>query len=614
VPAKPRKLPPQPLTPEDWPRLVRAGSRVFIGSYAAVPTALINGLLAQAPQLSDLEFVHVLTLGDAPWVAERYAASLNATSFFLGPGMREAVEAGRADYTPSFFFEIPSLFRDRVIPLDVALVQVTPPDRGGFCSLGVSCDVTRAAVDAAHVVIAQVNPRLPRTRGDTKLAWKRVDAFLEADTPLPEIPPAAVDETSARIAGYVALLVEDECTLRIGSTVCTEAVAGALKERKNLGIHTDRLGDGLFELVEAGAVTNRKKGLHDGKIVASYAVGTRRLYDWLHGNRQVQFLPFDYVNHPAVIAKNRRMVAIAGAQQVDLTGQVANDSVGPHFASGFGGQTDFLRGAALCPGGRPIVALPSTTPDGASRIVAHLVPGSGVVASRGDVHYVVTEYGIATLRGRSIRERALELVQIAHPDHRADLLAIAKARQWVPVYEKLPPTVVAGVSGIAAERITLHGEPFVLCPLQSSDERRLQEFFYSHTAETIQSRYGYMISRMSRERAYDLVNVDQTKDLALAIFEVQGPRRVIHAVGRYYLDAGGKSAEVAFVTRETKRHYGMARTLFERMRAIAKKRGLASLHAQVLPANVAMLDLFRSYPHKIAAIPDGNAVKVTMPL
>jgi RimJ/RimL family protein N-acetyltransferase len=308
------------------------------------------------------------------------------------------------------------------------------------------------------------------------------------------------------------------------------------------------------------------------------------------------------------------MVAIAGAQQVDLTGQVVDDSIGHKFVGGFGGQTDFLRGAALCPDGRPIVALRSTAPDGSSRIVTELAAGSGIVASRGDVHFVVTEYGIATLRGRSIRERALELVQIAHPDHRADLLAVAKARRWVPVYEKLVSPPARRTDGPAPARLTLKDEPFVLRPLRPSDERRLQEFFYSHTQETIQSRYGYMVSRMSRERAYELVNVDQTRDLALVLLEVQGPREVLHAVGRYYLDADGRSAEVAFVTRETKRRYGMARVLFERLRVEAKKRGLVSLHAQVSPENEAMLGLFQRYPHTLARIAGTTAVAVDLPL
>lgn len=609
-----RRSGPKALVPADWPHLVRPGARVFVGSYAAVPSVLINSLLADSARLTDVEFVHQLTLGPTPWAELDAHGNVRANSFFLGAGLREAVEAGQADYTPSFVFEVPALFRDRVIPLDVALVQTTPPDRDGVCSLGVSCDIVRAAVDAAPIVVAQINPRMPRTHGQTQLEWKRLAAYLEAPAELPELPPERSDDVTERIAGYTALLVEDESTLRIGSTVCAEAIARALVGRKHLGLHTDRLGDGLLDLVESGAVTNRRKGLHDGVAVAAYAVGTRRLYDWLDGHKKVHLLPSDYVNHPAVVARHRRMVAIAGAQQIDLTGQVANDSVGPHFAAGFGGQTDFLRGAAMSAEGRPIVALTSTTPDGASRIVPDLAPGSGVVASRGDVHYVVTEWGIATLRGRSIRERALELIQVAHPRHRDALREAARARRWIPAYETAAPREVAGLPGLAAERIVLRDEPFLLRPLHPSDERRLQEFFYSHTQETIQARYGYMISRMTRERAYELVNVDQSRDLALAIFEVQGPRAVIHAVGRYYLDDDGRTAEVAFVTRETKRRYGMAATLLDRMRVIARQRGLTALRAQVVAANRPMLALFKRHRAKLRTIPGAGAVEVTIPL
>jgi acyl-CoA hydrolase/RimJ/RimL family protein N-acetyltransferase len=609
-----RRAEPKALVPADWPRLVRPGARVFVGSHAAVPTALIDSLLADSARLTDVEFVHHLTLGPAPWAELDAHGNVRANSFFLGPGLREAVAAGQADYTPSFIFEVPALFRDQVIPLDVALVQATPPDRDGVCSLGVSCDIVRAAVDAAPCVVAQINPRLPRTYGQTDLAWNRLAAILQATAELPTPPPEPADEVASRIANYTALLVDDESTLRIGSTVCAEAIARALIGRKHLGLHTDRLGDGLLDLIESGAVTNRRKGLHEGLTVASYAVGSRRLYDWLDRNRKVHLLPSDYVNHPGIIARHRRMVAIAGAQQVDLTGQVANDSVGPRFAAGFGGQTDFLRGAAMSADGRPIVALPSTAPDGTSRIVPDLAAGSGVVASRGDVHYVVTEWGIATLRGRSIRERVLELIQVAHPRHREELRETARARRWIPAYEVAAPTEVAGLAGIAAERIVLRDEPYWLRPLHPSDERRLQEFFYSHTQETIQARYGYMVSRMTRERAYELVNVDQTRDLALAILEVQGPRAVIHAVGRYYLDDDGRTAEIAFVTRETKRRYGMARTLLERMCTIARQRGLVALRAQVVAANRPMLALFKRQGAQLRSIPGAGAVEVRIPL
>ncbi len=609
-----RKLPPLPLQPADWPVLVRPGSRVFLGSYAATPLALVESLLTRSDRLVDVELVHLLTLGEAPWVDPRFHGHVDANALYLGPGLQQALAVGQADYTPSYAFEIPSLFRQRILALDVALVQVTPPDKSGRCSLGVSCDITRAALDTAPLVIAQVNPRLPRTAGETLVDWHRFAAVLESPAELPEAPYPAADEIDHRIAAHVAMLVDDESTLRIGSTAPAAAIAAALREHRDLGIHSDRLGDALLALLESGAVTNKRKGRHPGVSVVSYAVGSRRLYDHVDGNRKIVFLPSDYVNHPATIALNHRMVAIAGAQQVDLTGQVVDDSIGHKFVGGFGGQTDFLRGAALCPDGRPIVALRSTAPDGSSRIVTEIVPGSGIVASRGDVHYVVTEYGVATLRGRSIRERALELVQIAHPDHRADLLAVARARRWVPVPDK-PETAPARLADeLAPRKLELKDGRYVLRALQPSDERRLQEFFYSHTQETIQSRYGYMVSRMSRERAYELVNVDQSRDLALGVLEVQGPREVIHAIGRYYLDPDGRSAEVAFVTRESKRRCGLARALFERLRAEAKNRGLASLHAQVAPENAAMLGLFQSYAHRLSRIAGTNAVHVQMPL
>jgi len=615
VATKPRKNSPKPLTPADWPRWVRPGSRVFIGSYAAAPAALTASLFSGDIALTDVEVIHLHTLGETPWAEPRFSDTVRTNAFVLGPHLNDAVNEGRADYTPAFVFEIPALLRQRVLPVDVALIQVSPPDRKGICTLGVSVDVVAAALETATHIVAQVNPRMPRTCGGTQIPFTRFTAYLEAAGELPELPiPAATSKTLAAIGDYVAQLIDDGCTLRLGTSSIHHAIARALREHRHLGIHSDVLGDPLHALITAGAVDNSEKGPFAGRSIAAFVAGSRALYDFVDGNKAVELHPSDCVNHPIAIAGNHRMVTVHSALQVDLSGQVVADSIGHRFQSGIGSQVDFIRGAALCPEGRPIIALPATTIDGESSIVANLETGAGIVTSRGDVHYVVTEFGIATLRGRSIRERALELVQVAHPDHRADLLGIAKARKWVPVYEKLPASIVAGLGGIAVARLRLAGEPYVMRPLQPSDERRLQDFFYSHTQETIQARYGYMLNRMSRERAYELVNVDQTRDLALAVLEVQGPREVIDAVGRYYLDADGKCAEVAFVTRETMRYRGMARALFERMRTIAAKRGLVALRAQVQIENEAMLGLFRSYPHELSAIDGASAVEVRMPL
>jgi hypothetical protein len=356
------------------------------------------------------------------------------------------------------------------------------------------------------------------------------------------------------------------------------------------------LGDAMVPLLESGVIDNRRKSIHPGKTITSFCMGTRRLYDYVHDNPHVEFHPTEYVNNPVVIASNDRMVTITSAVEVDLSGQIVADPLGNGFFTGFGGQVDFIRGATMSRGGIPIIALASTTPDGAaSRILPALRAGSGVVTSRGDIHYVVTEHGIATLRGRSLRERALELIQVAHPKFRDQLLEAAVALGTLPSYQRSSPRPVADLGDLEVQKIRLRGEAYTLRPLHPSDIRRLQEFFYSHTMETIQMRYGHAVTRMSRERAYDLVNVDQSRDLALAILETQGPRQIIHAVGRYFVDKNGTSAEVAFVVRETKRRLGMTSTLLLSLVGVARKRGLTSFWGRVRKDNLPMLALFKRF-------------------
>jgi len=584
------------LQPYDWGKLIRPGSRVFVGSGAGCPHALMRSLIAASSSLKDIELVHVHTAGPAPWLERTMADTFVVNTFVHNPAIAGAVREGRADYTPCFLSEIPGLFLDGILPLDAALVQVTPPDAHGFCSLGVSVDVVSAACRAARVVIAQLNPRMPRTHGQSFIHIDRIDVFLPFDEPLVAVPSTDSAPEFATIGRYVAQLIEDGSTLRLGIGALPDAVLAALAGHKDLGVHSEMLGDGYLPLLRSGAINNSRKSLHPGKTITSFCLGTQELYDHVHDNPHVEFHPTEYVNNPLVIARNDRMVSVTCALEIDLSGQVVADPLGHGFHSGLGGQVDFIRGATMSRGGLPIIALPSTTPDGAgSRIVPHLREGAGVVTSRGDVHYIVTEYGVATLRGRSLRERALELIQIAHPRFRDELLREAVASGLVPTYQRTSPRPVGDLGDLESQRLTLADGRYLLRPLHPSDIRRLQEFFYSHTLETIQMRYGYAITRMPRERAYDLVNVDQSRDPALAIFETQGPREIIHAVGRFYLDPDGTSAEVAFVVRETKRRCGMASALMDALLAVARKRGLTSIWGRVRKDNLPMLALFRRY-------------------
>lgn len=512
----------QELTPAGWGDYIRNGCRVFVGSGAACPQALMQRFVAAAPRFQNVEVVHILTLGDTPWCSPGLAENISVNAFFLGPGTRAGANNGTADYTPCFLSELPSLFRERFVPIDVALVSVTPPDAQGFCSLGVSVDVVKAAVESARHVIAQINPRMPRTLGQSFIHKDRIEAFIEVDEPIIEHPAPNLDPISLRIGRYVSLLIKDGCTLQMGIGKIPDAVLSCLGEHSDLGVHTEMFSDGVLPLLERGNITNRVKGFNDGKTISSFCFGTRRLYNYVHNNPHIEFHPSEYTNNPANIARNNRMVAINSALEVDLTGQVVADSLGNRLYSGIGGQVDFIRGAGLSPGGRPIIALPSTAHGGAaSRIVASLTPGSGVVTSRGDVHYVVTEHGIATLRGRSLRERAIEMIQVADPRFREAPLEEAERTLHVPKCGITPPKVMADLGEVDMIKLRMSdGNDYFLRPLRPSDRDRLQHFFYSHSETTLFKRYRHVPRMMDDATAYRMVSVDQTRDLALCIVEM----------------------------------------------------------------------------------------------
>ncbi len=400
---------------------VRSGDRVFIHGVAAAPHILIDALVARASELGDVEIVHLHTEGPAPYTKPEFAESFHVNALFVGSNVRQAVNEGRGDYIPVFLSEIPALFRKGVLPLDVALLHVSPPDKHGYCSLGVSVDIARAAADCAKIVIAQVNPQMPRTIGDALVHVKDIHAMVEVDVPLPQVHPPQLTETDRAIGLNIAELIEDGATLQMGIGSIPNAVLAALGSHKDLGVHTEMFSDGLIDLVENGVVNGSKKIKHPGKIVAGFVMGTQRLYDFIDDNPQVLMLDIAYVNDTAVIRRNPKVTAINSAIEVDLTGQVCADSIGTRLYSGVGGQMDFIRGASLSEGGKPIIALPSTTSKGESKIVPFLKQGAGVVTTRAHVHFVATEYGVADLYGKNLKQRASALIAIAHPDHRERL-------------------------------------------------------------------------------------------------------------------------------------------------------------------------------------------------
>lgn len=408
---------------------VQPGHRVFVHGSACTPVFLLKKLAEQAPRLKNVELVSISLYGEIEVDKPEFADSFHLNSLFVSGSIRQAVNEGRGDYVPVFLSEIPELFKRKILPLDVALVSVSPPDRHGFCSLGTSVDIARAAVDSARFVIAQVNPQVPRTHGDGMMHVSKFQAMVFENSPLPEVDfSKKISSAELKIGEIIAGLIDDRSTLQLGIGSIPDAVLQALGNHKDLGVHTEMFSDGLLDLLEKGVVNNRFKKIHPGKTVSSFALGTRRLYDFVDDNPAFAFLDVNYVNEPAIIKRNKRVVAINSAIEVDLTGQVCADSIGVYQYSGVGGQMDFMRGAALSEGGKPIIALTSRTKNGIPRIAPLLKTGAGVVTTRAHVHWVVTEFGAANLFGKNLRQRAHELIEIAHPDDREMLEQAAAER------------------------------------------------------------------------------------------------------------------------------------------------------------------------------------------
>ncbi len=420
------------ISADEAVQVVQSGDNVFIPISAGAPKTLIPALVNRGPDLTDVKIIHLSTLGEAKYTAPEYKGHFRHIALFIGENVREAVNEGRADYVPVFFHEVPSLFRDGPYPLNVAMIHVSPPDEHGFCSYGVAVDATKSAAEAARIVIAEVNPNMPRTLGDSFIHVRNIDHIVPCNYALEQYPAAEFTDVHASIAESIAGLIEDGATIQLGIGAIPEAVLTYLDDKQDLGVHTEMFSDGLIDLIERGIVNCSRKTLHPGKIIATFLMGTHRLYEFVDNNPLIEFRPVHYVNDPFVIAQNNQMVAINSALQVDFTGQVCADSIGHRFYSGFGGQLDFIRGAAHSKGGKPIIALPATARDGEiSRIVPELTPGGGVVTTRADVHYVITEYGVAYLHGKTVRERVHALADVAAPQFREDLLKKANEYNYL---------------------------------------------------------------------------------------------------------------------------------------------------------------------------------------
>ena len=599
-------------------KTIQPGNRVFIGSACGEPQELVRAMTEYGDHLDDTEVVHVLTLGVAPYAQPQFASKFRPNAFFVGSRVRDAVSEARADYTPIFLSQLPGLFRSRRIAIDVALIMVSPPDAHGNCSLGVSVDITKAAVESAQLVIAQVNRHMPRTHGDCFLNVRQMHYLVEHDEPLLEWPEAgAPDEVTRQIATHLAQLVPDRATLQLGIGRIPDAVLSLLSEKHDLGIHTEMFSDGVLKLARQGVITGKYKTLNPGKIVGSFAAGSHELFEFLDDNQTIEMHPSEYTNHPSVISGQDNMIAINAALEVDLTGQVVADSLGQLLYSGIGGHADFIRGAALAKNGKPIIAMPSTadTPEGVkSRIVATLQEGAGVITTRGDTHYIVTEYGMVFLHGKTMRERAMLLLSVAHPDFRAELLHAAKRRRIVYSNQIMPPPQTPYPSQ-HEETLTLRsGETIFVRPIRPDDESLMREMFYHFSENTKYLRFHAVTKSMPHDKLQVFCTVDYDSEMALiGLYGPPGAEKVV-GVARYMTDSEEQSAEIAFTVSDAWQRKGLGTYFFERLLQIARGHGIRTFHAYVLLRNSGMLKIFNGSGFVVETTTEAEAVRVTMKL
>ena len=578
---------------------IHRGDTIFIGSACAEPQHLVQELIryvkSNPKAFFDAEVLHVRSLGVAPYATEKFKQNFRHNSFFIGDSTRDAINKGLADYTPIFLSQVPELFYRGLVRIDIALIQTSLPDEHGYLSLGISVDIVKAAAEMAKLVVVQVNSHMPRILGDTFIHVDDVDFIVPYDELILEYGPEADTEIAQNIGKYVSRLIEDGDTLQVGYGRIPNAVLSHLSDKKHLGIHTELMTDSIVELMKKGVIDNSRKTINPDKTVATFCMGHTEAYKFLHDNPAFDFRTIDYTNDPLVIAKHNNMVAINSALEIDLTGQATAESIGTLSPRGVGGQADFMRGAVLARGGKAILTLQSTAAsDVVSRIVPSLKEGAGTTLIRGDIRYVVTEYGIAYLHGKNMRERAMELIGIAHPKFRPWLIEEAKKLNLIYGDQAFMP----GKSGEYPERMetyrtTKDGLNIFIRPIKISDEPLLKDFVYSLSDQSMYRRFMSVRKDMPHERLQDLIIIDYTREVAILVFTTHDEKKeLILGVGRYYIDPGMHTAEVAFAVRDDYQKRGIGTELLAYLTYLAKREGLLGFTAEVLAENRPMLHTF----------------------
>ncbi|MCX6651467.1 MAG: GNAT family N-acetyltransferase [Methanomassiliicoccales archaeon] len=581
------------LSAEEAVLKIGPGRTVFLGTACGEPQALVKALMEKSYAMIDSEIIQTLSLGLTLYTEEKFMDQFRLNAFFIGPNVRNAVNEGKADYTPVNLSDIEMLFASGLKPVDVALIQVAPPDQDGYCNLGVSVDITKSAAMHADVVIAEVNPHMPHLGGDSRIHLKEIDYLVENDGPLMEfIGETEVSRVAPRIGMNVAELIPDGATIQVGYGTIPDAILAYLRNKKDLGVHTEMFSDGIIDLVQKGVITGKKKTLHPGKVVASFCMGTKRLYDFIDGNEMFEMYPSSYTNDPCIISRNDDMMAINSALEIDLTGQVCTDQIGHLFFSGIGGQADFMRGAARSKGGKAIIALPSTAQHHTiSRIVPTLTTGGGVTTTRGDVQFVVTEYGVADLRGKSIMDRALALIGISHPRFRGELLMHAKSLHYV--YQDQLDAGYVGVYPEQYEQVKLVADnELYIRPAKPTDEGMLKDMFYSLTQASVYNRFMGLKRSMPHRELQRIVNIDYDTRMTVCSFDNDEGVWSMVAFAMYDLDKKSNTAEISFAVRDSWQNRRIGTLLMSIMIDIARERKIKAFTAELLSENMRMLDLF----------------------